>query len=70
MSLRNNGTRLSMLTRELSNKWHETKDYWRDSKSLEFEHKYIEELQAAVDTAVIVIEQLDKLITKIKNDCE
>jgi tRNA uridine 5-carbamoylmethylation protein Kti12 len=70
MSLRNNGTRLSMLTRDLTNKWHETKDSWKDAKSLEFEHKYIEELQAAVDTALVVIDQLDKLVAKIRKDCE
>ena len=70
MSLRADGTRLAMITKELSLKWKETKESWKDAKSIEFERKYIYELQASVDTAVIVIEQLDKLITKIKKDCE
>ena len=30
----------------------------------------MEELLASVDRAVTVIEQLDKLITKIRSDCE
>jgi hypothetical protein len=70
VSLRNNGTRLSMVTKELVAHWKETKEYWQDAKSAEFEAKYIEELQASVDTAVVIIEQLDKVITKIRKDCE
>ena len=65
-----NGTRLSATTKELWNQWQQTKEYWRDSKSDEFEHRYLEELVASVDKTVMVIEQLDKLITKIRKDCE
>jgi hypothetical protein len=64
------GTRLAMLTQQLSQQWQETKDYWRDAKCQEFERKYMEELVAGVDTAVTVIEQLDKLLAKIRKDCE
>jgi tRNA uridine 5-carbamoylmethylation protein Kti12 len=70
VNLRNNGTRLAMVTKELVAKWNETKEYWKDAKSEEFEKKYIDELQASVDNAVIIIEQLDKIITKIRKDCE
>jgi hypothetical protein len=70
MSVRTNGIRLSMVTKELLVKWRETREYWDDAKSAEFERKYMDELQASVDTAVIVIEKLDKLLTKIKKDCE
>jgi hypothetical protein len=70
MSVRNNGVRLAMVTKELVLKWRETREYWADAKAAEFERKYIDELQASVDTAVIVIEKLDKLLTKIKKDCE
>ncbi|HEX4644334.1 MAG TPA: hypothetical protein VH598_01870 [Verrucomicrobiae bacterium] len=64
------GTRLAMLTQQLSQQWHDTKDYWRDAKCQEFERKYLEELIAGVDTAVTVMEQLDKLLAKIRKDCE
>jgi len=70
MSLRNNGTRLAMLTKELMSKWQDTREYWKDAKSEEFDKKYMEELQASVDNAVIIIEQLDKIINKIRKDCE
>lgn len=70
MSLRANGSRLVAITRDLSNRWEQCKDYWKDAKSQEFEHKYLEELKAEVDKAVTVIDQLDKIILKIRNDCE
>ncbi|HEX3799634.1 MAG TPA: hypothetical protein VH413_13130 [Verrucomicrobiae bacterium] len=70
MSLRNNGTSLAMMTKELIGRWKTTREYWKDAKSEEFEKKYIEELQASVDNAVVIIEQLDKIINKIRKDCE
>jgi hypothetical protein len=62
--------RLSGITKELRAQWQETRNYWKDAKSLEFEQKYMEELLASVDRTVTVMEQLDKLITKIRTDCE
>jgi len=64
------GSRLEALTKDLKVHWLQTKEYWSDAKSQEFEHKYLEELFASVDRAVLVIDQLDKLILKIKKDCE
>ena len=43
---------------------------WQDRKSLEFQQKYMEELVGSVDKSVMVIEQLDKLMSRIKKDCE
>jgi thymidylate synthase len=65
-----NGSRISGLTKELWNQWQYTKDSWRDAKSAEFEHKYLEDLLATVDKTVNVIDQLDKLMAKIRKDCE
>jgi len=62
--------RLSAITKELRAQWQDTKNYWKDAKSQEFEHKYMEQLLASVDRTVTVIEQLDKLISKIRTDCE
>ena len=65
-----NGSKLMALTRALATQWHQTKDYWQDAKCREFERHYLDELFASVDKAVAVIEQVDKLITKIRSDCE
>ena len=65
-----NGAKLLALTKALSNQWQQTKHYWRDAKADEFERKYIQELMTSVDHASTVIEQLDKLVAKIRKDCE
>jgi hypothetical protein len=65
-----NGTRLEGITKELMGQWQHTREFWRDTKSAEFEHKYLDELFSSVDKAVGVIEQLDKLLNKIRKDCE
>jgi hypothetical protein len=65
-----NGARLEAITKELRVQWLRTKDCWSDAKSAEFEHKYLEELFSSVERAVSVIDQLDKVLAKIKKDCE
>ncbi len=64
------GVRLAALTKELWLQWQATKDSWHDTKSHEFEQKYMLELFSSVEKTGTVIEQLDKVITKIKKDCE
>lgn len=65
-----NGSRLFAVTKELWVQWQRTRDYWRDAKSLEFQHQYLEDLMSSVDKTVTVIDQIDKLMAKIKRDCE
>jgi hypothetical protein len=65
-----NGSRLQALTKELWVQWQQTRQSWTDAKSVEFEHKYLQELMTSVDKSVTVIEQLDKLMGKIRQDCE
>ena len=65
-----NAAKLSALSKALAVKWDETKNQWRDEKSAEFERQYIEELLNGVDKAVMVMEQLDKLLAKVRHDCE
>ena len=62
--------RLEALTKELRLQWQQTKEYWADAKSQEFEQKYLVELFASVGRSVGVIDQLDKLLARIKKDCE
>jgi hypothetical protein len=70
MSLGAYRTGLVTLTKELSLRWAQTKEHWRDARSEEFEKRYLEELLASVDKTTAVIEELDKLLTKVRNDCE
>jgi hypothetical protein len=61
---------LLALTRELSGKWEQTREQWRDEKALEFESRYMEELLAAVNTAASQMERLERVLAKLKHDCE
>jgi Cdc6-like AAA superfamily ATPase len=70
MSLSASRTALAALTKELSGQWHQTKEAWRDAKAQEFDARYLEELRASVDTALTVIDELDKLMAKVRRDCE
>jgi hypothetical protein len=65
-----NGSRLEGVTKELWNEWLHTREFWQDAKSEEFQKKYLEELVSGVTKTVEVISQLDKLVSKIKKDCE
>jgi hypothetical protein len=64
------GRLLAGVTRELAVKWAETKEHWQDAKAQEFEHKFLSELFASVDRSLPVFEDLEKLIKKIRTDCE
>ncbi len=65
-----NASRLEGVTKELRAHWIQTREYWRDAKAQEFEREYLEELFASVEKTINVIDQLDKLIGRIKKDCE
>ena len=70
MSLNSTKARLAGLTREVELRWDETRQFWKDSKGDEFEHRFMAELSAEVASAVAAIENLDKLISKARSDCE
>ena len=70
MNLSGSRNRLIAVTKEISTRWDETGNYWRDAKSREFDQKYMAELFAGVDKSITVLEKLDELLTKVRNDCE
>jgi hypothetical protein len=70
MTISANGKILVMATKELSRKWDETKESWQDAKSAEFEQKFLFDLTSGVVRAVPVFDDLDKLIARVRNDCE
>jgi hypothetical protein len=70
MNLSGNKGRLVGLTRELSLQWSETRNHWHDAKSEEFDRKFMVELSAHMNRAVVVLEQLEELLKKVRSDCE
>jgi hypothetical protein len=70
MNLSGSKNRLMAITKELSKRWEETKNHWRDAKCQEFEKRYMLELFVNVDKTVAGMEKLNELLTKVRNDCE
>jgi len=70
MSLSGNKGRLVGLTRDIALEWAETRNYWRDAKSEEFERRFMSELSVHVNRAVFVLEQMDELLKNVWSDCE
>ncbi len=61
---------LSAATRQLLNRWGETRQTWRDRKAEEFEKTYLSDLAGGVNAAIRAMEELDQLLHKIHADCE
>lgn len=70
MNLSGNKGRLAGLTRDITLRWSETRNYWRDAKSEEFERRYMAELAASVNRTLLIVEKLDELLKKVRSDCE
>ena len=70
MSMNSSKSALAHMTKELTMQWRQTREKWRDEKAQEFEHAYIEDLINTVHTSLEAISKLDKLITKVRKDCE
>lgn len=58
------------LSRELIRNWQDTQEIWRDRKAKEFDQTYMQPLFDAADNAVAAMEDLDKLLAKLRKDCE
>jgi hypothetical protein len=70
MSLNHSKGRLVGLSRDLLRIWQETQESWRDQKGREFDSAYMQPMFDAVDHAATAIEDLDKVLKKLKDDCE
>ncbi|MEW6161171.1 MAG: hypothetical protein AB1813_27390 [Verrucomicrobiota bacterium] len=68
--MKGSAAKLGALTRELAQQWQHTKEAWQDAKCAEFERQHLQELFLSVDKAMHVIDQIDKLVTRIRSDCE
>ena len=70
MNTNSSGVRLAGLTKELLRRWQQTREYWRDDKAREFEERYLLELESTVNAAVSGIGHLERVMSKIRSDCE
>ena len=70
MSTTGSAGNLAGALKELSLRWQETRAHWHDVKSVEFERNYLEKLPNDVGRAAGVIEEIGKLLQKVRRDCE
>jgi hypothetical protein len=70
MRLTGSKSALNDASRRLLADWLRTKEAWRDRKADEFERAYLSDLSDRVNAALQAIEDLDKLLVEIHNDCE
>ncbi|MFT5470798.1 MAG: hypothetical protein ACI8UO_005929 [Verrucomicrobiales bacterium] len=70
MRLNSSKSRLGSVSKELKRQWESTKIAWRDQKADEFEQRYLVALFDAAENALAAIDKLDKVITKVRNDCK
>ena len=70
MSAETSAQQLDLITRRMLDNWQQTKNYWKDSKSLEFEHVYLEELSTRVTAALRPMAEISAIMAKIRSECE
>ena len=70
MSTSASGARLAALTKELLNRWQQTRECWMDAKAREFDERYMLELESMVRAATSSIANLEGVIRKVRSDCE
>lgn len=70
MNTRAAAANLGQATKDLSIAWQQTRTYWRDVKSIEFESKFLDPLPGYIARASTALEELDALLRKVKADCE
>jgi hypothetical protein len=70
MSLNGQKSRLASLTKSFSLRWASTQSHWRDVRSAEFDHRFLQDLPPRVNQATQAIEKLDELLNKIRKECE
>ena len=57
-------------TRELHARWDQVREHWRDAKAAEFSKTYLSGLGEDTSRVLRVIDELERLISKIHADCE
>jgi len=61
---------LAAALQNLNIAWQEVRGYWRDAKCAEFEERYLKDLPSRTTQASMLIADLEKILKKVRNDCE
>ena len=70
MSHGGHAPRLASLTRDLLQRWRQTRESWADVKAREFEERFIREIESEVNSTLAAIAQLESVLHRVGQDCE
>lgn len=70
MSIPASKARLSGLAKQLMVAWEQTQETWTDVKAREFQQRYLVPLMVEVEKSVTSMDALERLLRKVKTDCE
>ena len=60
--------RLQRNTKQLKDKWHDTKVHWKDKAAAEFEKTYLQPLIPNVKLALAAIHELSEIVTEAEKE--
>ena len=61
---------LAAALQNLTIAWEEVRGHWRDAKCAEFEERYLKELPSRATQAAAIMADIEKILKKVKHDCE
>ena len=70
MNARATAANLAQGVKDLSFDWEQTKTYWHDVKSQQFERDYLVQIADYVTRARAAMEEIDVLVRKVRSVCE
>lgn len=70
MSAQTSKARLAGLLKQLALEWEQVRGTWTDAKAGEFHQRYMADLMAEGEKTLTALDNLEKLIQKMKDDCE
>jgi hypothetical protein len=61
---------LAQSAKNLSAGWQEAQAHWRDAKAAQFQREYLDAIPALVGKSREALEELDRILRKVRSDCE
>jgi hypothetical protein len=61
---------LAQSAKNLSAAWQEAQAHWRDAKAAEFQREYLDEIPALIGKSREALEELERVLRKVRSDCE
>ena len=70
MSVHESRGNLAKAIKELTLRWQEARQSWDDARAVEFEEKFMRELESDLRVAATAMDQIAVLLIQARRDCE